>query len=376
MNKQAFPNLPRDKPAWWPANQPWPPKDRRFFAFRRAGRLFFLFVLIVILLIGVVIGLMAKGFGYFEGPHIRMMPRSGPGFILVGILVFLLTIAFFIWASIAVRRMSRPLDELLKASGKVESGDYSVRVEEKGSRDVRALIRSFNAMAARLQVDNEKRRNMLADISHELRTPLTVIQGNVEGMLDGIYPTTPDKLRAVLEESKVLSRLVDDLRTMVLAESGGLQLKKESIDLAALIQDAVSGFRTRADAARVKIVTDLPREAVCLELDPARIREVLANLLTNALLHSKKGRSIHVGCTLVGSNNARRVEVFVADKGSGIPAEDLPYIFERFFKSRDSGGMGLGLAIARYIVEAHGGRIGAWSTPGQGTEIRFWLPSP
>ncbi len=375
MNTKPHDHFPHQKPPWWPANAPWPPKNRRFFSFRRAGCIFFFFILIGLLLTGVVIGLLGKGFGYFEGmPHRQMMAPEGRGFVIIGILVFLLAVGSFAWAVIAVRRMSQPLDDLLKASGRVENGDYSVRVEEKGSKEVRALIRSFNAMAARLQIDNEKRRNMLADISHELRTPLTVIQGNVEGMLDGIYPTNPKKLRSVLEESRVLSRLVEDLRTMVLAESGGLQLKKEPTDLAALIQDSVSGFRPRADAAKVKIATALPAQAPCLEIDPARIREVLSNLLTNALIHSKKGKSICVTYTLSGSGTEKRAEVSIEDKGSGIPSQDLPFIFERYFKSRDSGGMGLGLAIARYIVEAHGGRIGAWSTPGKGTTIRFWLP--
>ncbi len=366
---------PRHRPRWWPENQPWPPKDRRFFAFRRAGCIFFAFVAIGLLLTGTVIGLMAKGFGYFEVPRMHMMPREGAGFIAIGGVVFLLTIAFFAWAVITVRRMSRPLDDLHKASGKVESGDYAVRVEETGSREVRSLIKAFNAMAARLQIDNEKRRNMLADISHELRTPLTVIQGNVEGMLDGVYPTDEKKLRAVLEESKVLSRLVEDLRTMVLAESGGLQLKKEPVELSALIQDVVSAFRPRTDAAKVKVVTALPEQAPCLELDPARIREILSNLLTNALIHSKKGKVIRVSYGLNGSGVGQRAEVAIEDKGAGIAPADLPHIFDRYFKSKDSGGMGLGLAIARYIVEAHGGRISAESAPGKGTVIRFWLPA-
>jgi signal transduction histidine kinase len=228
-------------------------------------------------------------------------------------------------------------------------------------------------MAERLQANDQQRRNMLADVSHELRTPITVIQGNVEGILDGLYPADEPRLKSILEETQVLSRLVDDLRTLALAESGALRLKRESTNLAELIGDAVSGFEAQIKEKEIKVETKL-NGGEDSNIDPQRIREVLTNLLSNALRYSPRGGEVRVHLTEANSSPERNVTISIEDHGPGIESAELPHVFERFYKSSDSGGMGLGLSIAKYLVEAHHGRIWAESEPGKGTTISFSLP--
>jgi len=270
--------------------------------------------------------------------------------------------------------MSVPLDNLLEASDKVAEGDFSVRLEEKGPPEVRALTRGFNSMAERLQVNDQQRRNMLADVSHELRTPLTIIQGNVEGILDGMYPADEARLKSVLEETQVLSRLIDDLRTLSLAESGALQLKREPTDLRLFLREILSGFEAQAKEKEIKVDLSLV-DVEAMNIDPQRVREVLTNLLSNALRYTPHGGVVHVNLTGTGSGVERSVMISVEDSGSGIASEDLSQIFDRFYKSSDSGGMGLGLSIAKYLVEAHAGKIWAESEVGLGTKISFTLPA-
>jgi signal transduction histidine kinase len=270
----------------------------------------------------------------------------------------------------ALRRVMIPLDELLAAAGSVAEGDYSARVREKGPAEVRSLARAFNNMAARLHQTDEKRRNLLADVTHELRTPLTVLQGNLEGMLDGIYPADEANLRSLLDETNLLSRLVEDLRTLALAESGALRLRKEPTDLALLVRESLAAFQAQAASAGVTLSAETDEALPWLEVDPGRLRQVLSNLLANALRYTPAGGSVRVKYCL----EAGRALLDVTDTGPGIAAGDLPHVFERFYKSTDSGGTGLGLAIAKHLVEAHEGMITAESLPGQGTTIRISLP--
>ena len=301
-------------------------------------------------------------------------PLSSADFIFpFGLAGFVILLATIFWGGRTLRRMSRPLDNLLDASHKVADGDYSVRVEERGHPEVRALMRGFNSMAARLQVSDQQRRAMLADVSHELRTPITVIQGNVEGILDGMYPADEARLKSILEETQILSRLVDDLRTMALAESGSLQLKHEPIHLSQWIQDVVTGFEAQAAENDIRMQLSLP-DMDEMNVDPLRLREVLNNILSNALRYTPRGGEIKIGLTEAGLGDERSVTVSIQDSGQGIDPADLPHVFDRFYKSSDSGGMGLGLSIAKYIVEAHGGKIWAESSAGQGTKISFIIP--
>ena len=292
---------------------------------------------------------------------------NGPpfGLLLLGLLV----VAFV--AGRAVRRMAAPIGEVMEAAGRVAGGDYATRVQVRGPGEVGRLAHSFNQMTERLQANETQRRALLADVAHELRTPLSVIRGNVEGMLDGVYPADEAHLAPVLEETAVMARLLDDLQTLSTAEAGVLRLHRERVDPLALAQDTTAAFRARADRAGVRLTCRAAAPVPEVDVDPVRIGEVLANLLTNAIRHTPRGGSVEV---VVGPDPAG-VAVSVADTGPGIDARDLPHVFDRFVKSSDSGGAGLGLAIARSLVEAHGGRIAAESTPGRGTVMRFVLPA-
>jgi signal transduction histidine kinase len=261
----------------------------------------------------------------------------------------------------------------LEASERVAGRDYSVRVAENGPGEVRALARAFNTMVERLQVADEQRRSLLADVSHELRTPLTIIQGNLEGLLDGIYPSDADHINAILEETRVLSRMIDDLRTLSLAEGGALQLQIETVDIADLIDEVARSFQVQAQESNVALQCEVQPLLPLMEIDPIRIREVLVNLLANALRYTPEGGRIQIDCGFQNGDQSR-LQISISDSGVGISAQDLPHVFDRFYKTSDSHGSGLGLAIARGLVVAHGGEISASSKSGEGTTIQFTLP--
>src|SRR3990170_3402011 len=226
-------------------------------------------------------------------------------------------------------------------------------------------------MVGRLRATEGQRDRLLADVTHELRTPVAVIQGNIEAILDGVYPADDDHLAPVLEETHVLSRLIDDLRTLSLAESGALELHREPTDVAVLAGEVVAAFRGQAEAGGVGLQEHVPDELPLADIDPLRIREVLTNLTANALRHTPRGGSVRITASVDGE---REMVLTVADTGSGISAGDLPHVFDRFYKSADSKGTGLGLTIAKNLVAAHGGEIHAASADGEGTTVRFTLP--
>jgi signal transduction histidine kinase len=288
-------------------------------------------------------------------------------FIPLTIVVLLL----FGTAARGFRRFAAPLGDLIDAAESVEAGDYGVRVRARGPRELRSLATAFNSMSGRLESSERERRRLLADVTHELRTPLTIMQGNLEALLDGVYPADPAHLEPILDETRVLSRLVDDLRTLSLAEAGALTLHREPTDVGQLITDSVASFRIQADAAGIELATALDGALPQAEIDPVRMREVLSNLLSNALRYTPRGGTVRVGASVADG----KLRVTVRDSGPGIAAEALPHIFDRFYKSDESRGAGLGLAIAKSLVVAHGGEIEATSAPGQGTEMRFWLPT-
>jgi len=338
---------------------------RRSPFFRRLGCFFFGFGLLSLIGFLSVVGMAAEALGFFDTP----LTRIGP-FFPVGAVVILLLILTVALGARNLRRLSVPLDSLLHAADRVAEGDYAVRVEERGPPEVRSLTRTFNEMAARLQRTDTQRRDMLADVTHELRTPLTIIQGNLEGMLDGLYPANEERLRSVLEETRILSRLTDDLRTLALADSGTLRLQREPTDLAALLRETAAAFESQANAAGISVELALT-DGDIMEIDPERIREVLSNLLANALRYTPRGGTVWIGTEKAASDGT--VRIFVRDSGPGIAAEDLAHVFDRYYRARDSGGMGLGLSIARYLVEAHGGQITAENGAGTGTKISFTL---
>jgi len=364
----------RQRPPWWPENEEWPPKRWRHMRgnsfFRRMGCFFVLFNIFAFIGFLALLRFVFSSFIEIHGVPLFdrldiILPLGIAGF-------FILMFTMFI-AARSLRRMSRPLDELVDASDKVADGDFSVRVDVKGPPEVRKLLHGFNSMAERLQVNDQQRRNMLADVSHELRTPLTVIQGNVEGILDGMYPADESRLQSILEETQVLSRLIEDLRTLSLAESGALQLKREPINLANLIRDTVAGFESQLKEKGINVELSLA-DMEEVNIDPRRVREVLSNLIGNAVRYTPSQGVVIVGLGESGSGPEKEALLFVQDNGPGIEQSDLLHVFERFYKSSDSGGMGLGLSIAKYLVEAHGGTIWAESEAGQGAKISFTLP--
>lgn len=361
----------RFRPPWWPENEPWPPHQRRWSRrthrpfLRRLGCLFVLLNLIgaASFVALIILGLNAAGLTSIAFHQQQwLVPLGG--------VVLALMISLVVLGGMNVRRMSAPLDDLLAASHRVAEGDYSIRVDPHGPPEIRTLASSFNSMAEQLDAHDRQRRSMLADVTHELRTPLTIIQGNLEGMLDGLYPADEAHLRSILEETQILSRLTDDLRTLALAESGSLELKREPTDLGALARETIAAFQSQADSSGVKIELSAVSDEVILNVDPERIRQVLSNLISNAVRYSPRDSTVRVQLSS-GGHGAR---IAVTDSGPGIAAVDLPHVFDRYYKSADSRGMGLGLAIARYIVAAHGGQIQAESQPGTGTTISFTLP--
>ena len=297
----------------------------------------------------------------------------GAGAALGGWLLALLlvTIAFFVVGR-GFRRLAEPLDELSAASARLEAGDFSARVPESvwTPGALRSLIRAFNTMAERLEADEETRRTLLADVSHELRNPLAVIQGELEAIQDGVHEPDEERIATLLGEVEVLSRLVDDLRTVTLAEAGTLALHPEPTDLSVLIEDVAGSYVGLAAADEVDLTTEVDEELPLIDVDPLRVREVLVNLVSNAVRHA--GRPGRV--KLLAAEVDGWAEVRVVDSGAGIDRDVLPRVFERFAKDPSSPGFGLGLAIARGLVEAHGGTLSAESEPGEGTTMTVRLP--
>jgi signal transduction histidine kinase len=363
--------FPHGRPPWWPENEPWPPQPRyagrmrgRFF--RRMGCFFLIFFVFMLgmgtLFVWLVLQLL----------RLLQVPAQTYGWVIpLSVLLFIFGLAFLGWAGRGLRRLSMPVGDLLEASDRVAGGDYSVRVREAGPQEVRSLVQAFNSMAERLQTADEQRRSLLADVTHELRTPLTVIQGNLEGMLDGLYPSDPARLGSLLEETRVLSRRIDDLRTLALVESGAFQLYKEPTDLVSLLNETVAAFQDQADSARVGLQVVAEPGLPLLDLDAERMRQALSNLVGNALRYTPADGVVCLTARL----EADQVVLEVQDDGPGISAQDLPHVFDRFYKAHDSGGMGLGLSITKQLVEAHGGEIAALSQPGEGTTIRIRLPA-
>jgi two-component system OmpR family sensor kinase/two-component system sensor histidine kinase BaeS len=295
---------------------------------------------------------------------------DGRGFAAFVPIAVVIALIFASVVARGLRQFAGPLGDLIDAAESVEAGDYGVRVRPRGPRELRSLASAFNAMSARLERSEEGRRRLLADVTHELRTPLTIMQGNLEALLDGMYPANAEHLEPILDETRVMSRLVDDLRTLSLAEAGALALHREPTDVAELVADAVAAFRTQADGAGISLVAEIDDALPQTEIDPVRIREVLSNLLANAVRYTPRDGSVRVGA----SASDGRVRVSVRDTGPGIDTDLLPHVFDRFYKSEESRGAGLGLAIAKSLVVAHGGEIGATSVPGRGTEMSFTLP--
>ncbi|MBI4289232.1 MAG: HAMP domain-containing protein [Chloroflexi bacterium] len=273
------------------------------------------------------------------------------------------------------RRILAPVKVLTLTTGQLAQGDYSrrIRVQDKG--ELGELARAFNVMADNLERAEKLRRNMVADVAHELRTPLSNVKGYLEAVRDGVVAPDEATMRSLYEEATLLSRLVDDLQELALADAKELKLLLQTQDISDLINRAAAAARVKAAAKGVSVSVDLSRGLPPVNIDPDRISQVLGNLLENAVAHTPEGGAVTV-------NAAHRdvwVEIAVADRGEGIPAEELPNVFERFYRvdksrARATGGFGLGLTIAKRLVEAHGGKIEVQSEPGRGSRFAFVLP--
>jgi two-component system, OmpR family, sensor histidine kinase BaeS len=355
----------RRAPPWWPENEPWPPvrgswRWRRYRSrfIWRAGIFFSLLLFLVVLGTQQLLSWLTGG----VAPSPERLPRALWAFGLVFVIVSVL--------SAAMRRFGLPMGDIIGAANRVADGDYSVRVSEHGPPSLRTVARAFNSMTSRLEAHEQQRRHLMADIAHELRTPLTVIQGRLEGLIDGVYPRDDARLTEVLNDTRMLARLVEDLRTLAHTESGTLALHKEPTDVGVLVQEVVKTFEAESAARHVTVESQTAKDPPLVDVDPLRVREVLTNLVSNALHHTPTGGAISIAII----TTAKTLAVTVSDSGSGIAADDLPKIFDRFYKGRGSSGSGLGLTISKNLVEAHGGEIRAESTPGRGTSITFTVP--
>jgi two-component system OmpR family sensor kinase/two-component system sensor histidine kinase BaeS len=230
-------------------------------------------------------------------------------------------------------------------------------------------------MVEELEQADRQRRHLTADVAHELRTPLHIIQGNLEGILDGVYEPYEEHINATLEETRLLARLVDDLRTLSLAEAGQLPLQLEQVNVTELLTDAQTSFSGQAEAAGIALLVETKGE-LWLTADPNRLDQILGNLLVNALRHTSAGGKI----TLCAEPTTEGIRLTVSDTGEGISAEDIPYIFDRFWRGDrarthgDGTGGGLGLAIVKQLVGLHNGRINVTSQLGQGSTFTIELP--
>ncbi len=354
------------RPPWWPEDETWPPEGWRGGPPWRRARGRFLWRIGLFLTVLVLLGVGGATFLFLLIAGTLGVGAPHAGFlVLVGALLVLLLLG-------GLRRAAGPVGDLVEAAGRVQAGDYTVRVPERGAREIRGLARAFNQMAERLATDADRRRALLADVSHELRTPLAILQGNLEGMQDGVYPADAAHLGSLLDETRVLGRLVDDLRTLALAEAGELRLHREPTDIGALLEDTVAAHAPTAERGGLQLTASTGEDLPQLELDPLRIREVIDNLVANALRHTPSGGTVRVTAMRDGSG----VAVEVADTGPGMPPEVAARIFERFYRDPGSSGSGLGLPIARELVAAHGGTIAVDSVPREGTRVRFTLPGP
>lgn len=279
--------------------------------------------------------------------------------------------------SLMSRRILSPVQRLTAAARRLGQGDLSQRVPAAGPRELQDLSRTFNTMAENLQAAEQQRRSLVADVAHELRTPLSNLQGYLEAVQDGLLEADQTTISALRQQTAHLIALVEDLRLLAQAEAGVLQLHRASTDMAELLRAAVDDFRPRAEGKELRLTLEVDPDTPLLWLDQTRIRQIVGNLLENALLHTPEGGAVAV---TAGPAAAGGIAVSVRDSGPGIPAAALPYIFDRFYRvdpsrARASGGVGLGLTIARQLARAHGGDLIAESPAGGGTVFTLTLPA-
>jgi signal transduction histidine kinase len=346
---------------------------------RRNINRFLRFVLFILIFISLFVSgsaaLFYLIFSKYTGIQNIWLLICGAPVVLVVLLIFLLFNLYM--------RYGKPLEQLFNAINEVEAGNLAIRVPEVKSDMFSDLVKRFNKMVGELERAEQQRRNLTADIAHELRTPLHIIQGNLEGIIDGIYQPTPEHLDNTLDETRLLTRLVNDLQTLSLAETGQLPLHFTHFRLADLIQDLTSSFASQAASQGVDLSTSITNSNQYLTADYDRLNQVLSNLVSNALRHTPNGGTVSIRAESLQKdpqNTQYTVQITIQDTGSGIAPEDIPFIFDRFWrgdKSRsERAHSGLGLAITKQLILAHGGHIDAQSdgVPGKGTTFIIELP--
>lgn len=289
--------------------------------------------------------------------------------ILISILVGAVAAAFVAW--IMTRLLTRPVEDIRHTTHSLADGNYGERVPEPTIKELGELARDVNELAAALESTESRRAQLVSDVAHELRTPLTSIDGYVEGAADGIFSSN-EMLGAVTEETRRMRKLVDDLSLLSRAQEGVLELNRIDTDVADLVESVADRLRPQFVSADVELV--VAGETTSAPVDAGRLSQVFTNLIGNALGHTPSGGTV----TVETSRTATAVEVSVSDDGDGIPREELPHVFDRFYRGTTTGraGTGIGLAIARSIVDAHGGAITAHSDgPGSGATMTVRIPA-
>ena len=327
----------------------------------------------------IVIRLNANGerVGYLVITSFSLAERFGLAraiLLPVGIISLILILFMIIVATLLMRRFVNPLADVIYAARAVADGKLGTRLPTEGPQDLRSLSESFNAMASSLERNDRERRDMLADVAHELRTPLSVIRGRLEGIVDGIYSENGPQVSMALDQTYVLERLVEDLRLLTLAESRQLTFDKHTVDLGQLVERTLEVFSAEAKEKNISLSFTERSGDLTASVDPQRFEQVLGNLIGNAIRYVPEGGRVWV----TAQRSANGLSLTINDDGPGLPPEDLPFIFDRFWRkdksrARLSGGTGLGLAIARQLVEAQGGRISARNLPEGGLQMLIGL---
>ena len=338
-------------------------RGRRFFAFAP------IFFFVTLFFIGGTAALFYLLFSEYVGVRNIWLLVCGAPFVVVIIIVFTIANLYM--------RFGKPLENLFSTIDSVSEGNLSVRVPENNSDMYSELIKRFNKMIIELERAETQRRNLTADIAHELRTPLHIIQGNLEGIIDGVYKPTEEHINNTLDETKLLTRLINDLQTLSLAEAGQLPLHPTRFLLADLIHDLTSSFSTQASSLGIVLESNIHNSSLEINADYDRLNQVLSNLISNAIRHTPKDGTISIIAEAPITNHGLRI--MIKDTGEGIASEDLPFIFDRFWRGDKSRtgrvNSGLGLAIAKQLIEAHHGEIKVESEVGKGTTFIIEIPA-
>jgi two-component system sensor histidine kinase BaeS len=312
-------------------------------------------------------GAMAELFSGFRAGVFEAVAWAAAAAALVAVLI----------SFVLSRSILHPLRDMMQASQRIAEGHYNERVKAGSADELGQLANRFNQMAEKLYQVESMRRQLIGDVSHELRTPLTAIKGSMEGLMDGVLPATDETYQQIHQEADRLNRLVDDLQELSRVEAGAYELDLRPMNLAPLLETLAKRFRQPFEAKRVRLDLNLPADLPTVLADEHRILQVLTNLTGNALMYTPEGGIVTIHVT----HEHKMVQVTVRDTGAGIAPEHLSHLFDRFYrvdKSRSraaGGGSGIGLTIAKYLVEAHGGKIWVESEgKGKGSAFSFTLP--